>query len=71
MMKAGISFTMLMKTRLFDINLLLTSAPIISYHDKMAYGQSKLANILHANELSRRLQVTSILRFHSIRVLSF
>nr|GLL25809.1 short-chain dehydrogenase TIC 32, chloroplastic-like [Ipomoea trifida] len=27
-----------------------------SYDDKMAYGQSKLANILHANELSRRLQ---------------
>ncbi|KAL6528714.1 hypothetical protein OROMI_029359 [Orobanche minor] len=26
------------------------------YHDKKAYGQSKLANILHANELSRRLQ---------------
>lgn len=29
----------------------------ISYSDKKAYGQSKLANILHANELSRRLQV--------------
>uniref|UniRef100_A0A7N0UBB7 Short-chain dehydrogenase TIC 32, chloroplastic n=1 Tax=Kalanchoe fedtschenkoi TaxID=63787 RepID=A0A7N0UBB7_KALFE len=28
----------------------------LSYHDKKAYGQSKLANILHANELSRRLQ---------------
>ncbi|XP_059285227.1 short-chain dehydrogenase TIC 32 B, chloroplastic-like isoform X1 [Lycium ferocissimum] len=27
-----------------------------SYHDKKAYSQSKLANILHANELSRRLQ---------------
>ncbi|KAE8692849.1 Short-chain dehydrogenase TIC 32 [Hibiscus syriacus] len=27
------------------------------YNDKRAYGQSKLANILHANELSRRLQV--------------
>ncbi|KAM3340258.1 short-chain dehydrogenase TIC 32 B, chloroplastic [Capsicum galapagoense] len=27
-----------------------------SYQDKVAYGQSKLANLLHANELSRRLQ---------------
>lgn len=26
------------------------------YHEKMAYGQSKLANLLHANELSRRLR---------------
>ncbi|XVF08059.1 hypothetical protein REPUB_Repub06bG0193000 [Reevesia pubescens] len=26
------------------------------YNDKRAYGQSKLANILHANELSHRLQ---------------
>ncbi|KAE8727270.1 Short-chain dehydrogenase TIC 32 [Hibiscus syriacus] len=26
------------------------------YNDKRAYGQSKLANILHASELSRRLQ---------------
>lgn len=29
----------------------------LSYSDKKAYGQSKLANILHANELSRRLKV--------------
>ncbi|KAM3340936.1 short-chain dehydrogenase TIC 32 B, chloroplastic [Capsicum galapagoense] len=27
-----------------------------SYQDKLAYGQAKLATILHANELSRRLQ---------------
>uniref|UniRef100_A0A7N1A9P8 Uncharacterized protein n=1 Tax=Kalanchoe fedtschenkoi TaxID=63787 RepID=A0A7N1A9P8_KALFE len=27
-----------------------------SYNDKRAYGQSKLANILHCNELSRRLK---------------
>ncbi|GMP85421.1 hypothetical protein CsSME_00038580 [Camellia sinensis var. sinensis] len=31
-----------------------------SYSDKKAYGQSKLANILHANELSRRLQVIQL-----------
>ncbi|KAK4749362.1 hypothetical protein SAY87_026811 [Trapa incisa] len=28
----------------------------LSYNTRRAYGQSKLANILHANELSRRLQ---------------
>ncbi|XP_042474654.1 short-chain dehydrogenase TIC 32 B, chloroplastic-like [Zingiber officinale] len=27
-----------------------------AYNDKLAYGQSKLANILHANELARRLK---------------
>ncbi|KAE8099435.1 hypothetical protein FH972_017418 [Carpinus fangiana] len=32
----------------------------LGYSDKRAYGQSKLANILHANELSRRLQVEGV-----------
>ncbi|XP_022854755.1 short-chain dehydrogenase TIC 32, chloroplastic-like, partial [Olea europaea var. sylvestris] len=31
-----------------------------SYSDKKAYGQSKLANILHANELARRLQAEGV-----------
>ncbi|KAK6126146.1 hypothetical protein DH2020_040124 [Rehmannia glutinosa] len=31
-----------------------------SYDDKKAYGQSKLANLLHANELSRRLQTEGV-----------
>ncbi|KAG8376870.1 hypothetical protein BUALT_Bualt09G0109000 [Buddleja alternifolia] len=31
-----------------------------SYDDKKAYGQSKLANILHANELTRRLQAEGV-----------
>ncbi|KAK6140307.1 hypothetical protein DH2020_017846 [Rehmannia glutinosa] len=30
------------------------------YDDKRAYGQSKLANILHANELSRRLKAEGV-----------
>lgn len=30
------------------------------YDDKKAYGQSKLANILHANELSRRLKAEGV-----------
>ncbi|KAG4941691.1 hypothetical protein JHK87_045562 [Glycine soja] len=29
---------------------------ILIYHNWLAYGQSKLANILHANELARRLK---------------
>lgn len=33
------------------------------YNDKMAYGQSKLANILHAKELSRRLKVSFFSNF--------
>ncbi|XP_071728690.1 short-chain dehydrogenase TIC 32 B, chloroplastic-like [Rutidosis leptorrhynchoides] len=32
----------------------------MSYSDKKAYGQSKLASILHANELSRRLKEEGI-----------
>ncbi|PIN11207.1 NADP-retinol dehydrogenase [Handroanthus impetiginosus] len=31
-----------------------------SYDDKKAYGQSKLANILHANELSQHLQAEGV-----------
>ncbi|KAK4478576.1 hypothetical protein RD792_014062 [Penstemon davidsonii] len=31
-----------------------------SYDDKRAYGQSKLANLLHANELSQRLQAEGV-----------
>ncbi|KAG6514740.1 short-chain dehydrogenase TIC 32 B, chloroplastic-like isoform X1 [Zingiber officinale] len=30
-----------------------------AYNDIMAYGQSKLANILHSNELARRLKIHS------------
>ena len=30
---------------------------IYRYNSLYAYGQSKLANILHANELAKRLQV--------------
>lgn len=47
-----------------DTNLLIIYSLTIycffflnSYQNKLAYAQSKLANILHANELSRRLQV--------------
>ncbi|XP_035543930.1 short-chain dehydrogenase TIC 32 B, chloroplastic-like isoform X2 [Juglans regia] len=32
----------------------------VGYSDKKAYGQSKLANILHANELSRQLKEEGI-----------
>lgn len=31
---------------------------LFRYSEKKAYGQSKLANLLHSNALSRRLQVT-------------
>lgn len=34
-----------------------------SYSSMYAYGQTKLANILHANELTRRLKVCVILNF--------
>ncbi|RLM92067.1 short-chain dehydrogenase TIC 32, chloroplastic-like [Panicum miliaceum] len=36
------------------------------YNDKMAYGQSKLANLLHANELSRRLKEGANITVNSI-----
>ncbi|KAK4800144.1 hypothetical protein SAY86_025509 [Trapa natans] len=36
--------------------LMVTWLLVHSYNTRRAYGQSKLANILHANELSRRLQ---------------
>lgn len=33
------------------------------YSSLSAYGQSKLANVLHANELARRLQVLFLLKY--------
>ncbi|RLN22793.1 short-chain dehydrogenase TIC 32, chloroplastic-like [Panicum miliaceum] len=39
------------------------------YNDKMAYGQSKLANLLHANELSRRLK-DRILKSNNLSIMS-
>lgn len=41
----------------FTLHLMTICFLSFSYSDKRAYGQSKLANILHANELSRQLQV--------------
>ncbi|KAA3460397.1 NAD(P)-binding Rossmann-fold superfamily protein isoform 2 [Gossypium australe] len=35
----------------------------VIYFPRFAYGQSKLANILHANELSRRLKVYNMINF--------
>lgn len=37
-----------------------------SYKRFNAYGQTKLANILHANELSRQLQVSMIIPINNI-----
>lgn len=48
---------------LLSIQLLLMYFFIGRYNDKMAYGQSKLANILHAKELSRRLKVSFFSNF--------
>lgn len=39
---------------------------IYRYNGLSAYGQSKLANILHANELSRRLKVFLVHRYQSM-----
>lgn len=36
-----------------------------SYDGKCAYGQSKLANILHARELAKRLKVCPVPRFQN------
>ncbi|RWV81208.1 hypothetical protein GW17_00057397 [Ensete ventricosum] len=49
----------LKSVRAFSDKFLSMDLPlnILMYSGKKAYGQSKLANILHANELSRRLQV--------------
>lgn len=41
------------------------------YNSVFAYGQSKLANILHANELSRQLKVFKIISFNSADLFSY
>lgn len=41
------------------------------YNSLFAYGQSKLANILHANELSRQLKVFEIISFNSADLFSY
>ena len=39
---------------------------VYSYSNWRAYGQSKLANILHANELARRLKVHRLLLYSGV-----
>ena len=34
------------------------------YNGLSAYGQSKLANVLHANELARRLKVKAVIHMY-------
>lgn len=41
------------------------------YNSVFAYGQSKLANILHANELSRQLKVFKIISLNSADLFSY
>lgn len=44
----------------FNFVELSQSLYFFRYSDKKAYGQSKLANILHAKELARRLKVNGV-----------